>query len=247
MSRELEPLGAHDDLLVEHGRDGRVVDGFRRIVRVDGGRGRGVEQRANLLVGRLAEPFVPLTHREERRGRLDRDDRVRHRRELAHGLGRGNRYREHHRAGPVGSCDLQRGARRAARRDAVVHHDHGASLERHHRTITAIETNSALELGALACLDCHQLVRRHPGKSHSVGVQHASTVLSDGAHAELGLEGDTKLADDEDVEGHAERARHFERHGHAAPRQAEHDRVFTAERSEAVRERTSCLSPIAET
>ena len=50
--------------------------------------------------------------------------------------------------------------------------------------------------------------------------------FGDGAESELGLPGDAQLADQEHVQGRAEKVGHDARHGHAASRKAQNHQVW---------------------
>ena len=64
-----------------------------------------------------------------------------------------------------------------------------------------------------------------PEISDHVIVQDANAAGRDRSHRELLLTGNTKLANDEDVQGRIERLRHLEGHRHAATRQREHKNI----------------------
>ena len=105
--------------------------------------------------------------------------------------------------------------RRAARRDAVVHHDHRPILQRHARTSGPQPFGAPCELGLLPGLDRRELLVGHvPGVQHVV-LEHTRAAFAERTHGQLGSPGCTELAHDDHVERSVDRTeRCAPRRGH---------------------------------
>ena len=95
-----------------------------------------------------------------------------------------------------------------------------------HRPRTAISALAALELRELAAPSVLEIVldEAEVAKQHLVVDGHAAERHC--AERQLGIESRAELAHDDHIERRTERRGDFERNGHAAARQAEHDHVF---------------------
>ena len=89
-------------------------------------------------------------------------------------------------------------------------------------------------------------LRRDPRLGDDLVVHHPHTTLTDRSHREFGLEGHAELAHQDHVERRSEPDGHLCGHRHAAPRQAEDDRVLLAEMGQQGRESAARLSSVGE-
>ena len=139
-----------------------------------------------------------------------------------------------------------RGSGRRPRRDAVVDDDDDPAGDRDARPFSTEPPGASGQLCALLCLDRGELLVCHACIAQNVFVENAGTAFSDRAHRELGLEGDTQLAHDDQLERRAEPARHFGGNGYPTSRQTDDDDVLSAEVREVPREVPTGVGPVLE-
>ena len=223
----------------------RVVAGTI-VVRAHEAGGRGFEQHDDLVVGGRGELRVPLPDGVERRGGRERDDFVGDGRELRHALPGGHGDREDQATRTMCAGDLQRRPCGATGCDAVVDHDHGSPGERDHGPTTAIQLGASFHLEPLAGFHRGEGGRGDTRLAHDVVVDDANAVFADGAHSQLGVDGNAELAHDDHVERRAEGPCDLERDGHAAPGQADDDRMLIPQGAESRPELLPGLPAISE-
>ena len=110
----------------------------------------------------------------------------------------------------------------------------------------AIAQHSSVEFQALLGDDPLQIALPDAGSVHDRFVHDESAAFADGAHRQLAVEGDAELAHHEDVEWCVQSLGDLTRHGDAATRQTEHDRVAVPILSEGDGEPPSCVVAVLE-
>ncbi|OHV57552.1 hypothetical protein BCD48_42925 [Pseudofrankia sp. BMG5.36] len=174
------------------------------------GRCRGLTQEVDhLVVGGLGEVGVELADPEERLRGVEADhligvaaqqvDRLRRR----YGCGQ-------HDPGSAGGPDnlAGRGGGRPGG-DPVVDHDHDPAGQRCPRPGTPEPAGPTVQLHPLLGLDRGKLLRGDAGQPQDLVVDDQHTALGDGAHRQLGLERDTQLANQDDIQRGTQRLRHL--------------------------------------
>ena len=130
---------------------------------------------------------------------------------------------------PCARATLAGGACSRAGGDPVVHNDGAAALEVEPGAAFSIARGAPIELTALPLLDRLELDRADGARPDGFLVLHPYPVLSDGPHRQLGLERNTQLSHDDDVEGCAQNQTHFSSDRHAATGQPEDDGPVASE------------------
>ena len=135
--------------------------------------------------------------------------------------GRRDGHGEHHPRRPLRPGDLAGGPGRGPGGDAVIDHHRDPPIQRLARPPDPVPRGAGFHRSLLPRLDRRELVLRHPGRVHDLGVDDPHPVLPDRAHAQLGLERHPELPHDDDIQRRAQRPRHLKRDRDAAPRQAQ--------------------------
>ena len=187
--------------------------------------GRPVQVGQHLFVGGLGEIPVPLAHRVGPLGDLHAHELVDVAGQALDGLAGGHRGGQHHPFGPVGPGHEARRPGRRPRGDPVVDHDDGPAGERDQGATPAQAPHPVLELGPLPALDGGELGLGDPGLGHHLVVDDEHPSLAERPHRQFGLEGDPKLAHDQDVERGVQGQGHLVGHGNPAPGEADDDHV----------------------
>ena len=113
----------------------------------------------------------------------------------------------------------------STRGDPVVDHDDGPAGERTRGRPRRKRRTRSLELGPLPALDGGELGLGDPGLGHHLVVDDEHPSLAERPHRQFGLEGDPKLAHDQDVERGVQGQGHLVGHGNPAPGEADDDHV----------------------
>jgi hypothetical protein len=139
-----------------------------------------------------------------------------------------------------------RGAQRAAGRDAVVDEDHGPAVDVRRRGLAAVELGAAANLGGALVNRRAQLVGRDAGPPHRLLVEHERGTFGERAHPDLGLDRHADLAYEPHVERRVERECDLVGDRHAAARQPAHDQWPRCEVEQRPGEPLAGLAAVAE-
>ena len=203
-----------------------------------------VEEGDDVLIGGRRERLVELSDGEERRLGADADDLVGMRLQLLErGRGR-DRHAKHDvsRAALVES--LEGGANGAARGDAVVDDDHGASADVDGAPAVTVRADALGHLALLLHDELGQLLLGHADELHRVPVDVHGPLLGHRANPELGLYRRADLAHDAHVERCIEGARDLVGDRDASSRKPEHDRLGSTVDTQALGQLTARVNAI---
>ena len=158
------------------------------------------QERGDLVVTGLREADVELTHAAERLGREQHDDVVGDGRHAPDRRWCGHRRRDHDAPRATRPDEFDRGPDGPAGGQAVVddHHDPVTHVEG--RPAPTESCGQPLDLLRRVGADLRQLLVGHTEVAHHGLVDDAHAALTHGTHAHLGLERDTELAHDDEVE-----------------------------------------------
>jgi hypothetical protein len=145
------------------------------------------------------------------------------------------------------ACDVARDTRRRTGRDAIVNDHRDPTVQIEALTAAPEPGDPVLELPSFVSLDGLPLIRGDLSPSDQVTVYDLEPTLADRAHRQLGLERQSELSHDDDVEGSLEYTGDLERHRNPTPRQPEDDNVLATQVLEAPGKLTPGIDPVTET
>jgi hypothetical protein len=125
----------------------------------------------------------------------------------------------------MGAGNLTGGPCGGARGNAVVDDDGAPTVEVEPWTVAPVLPSAPFQLDALVPLDGVDVEAVEAGGAQDILVLYANSLLTDGSHRKLGLEGDPQLPDHDDVERRTKDLRDLEGDGHSATWQSEHDDI----------------------
>lgn len=141
--------------------------------------------------------------------------------EVIERFGRRDRDRENEVTSPALAKRLERGARGAARREAIVDDDHRPPAHVDGRPPATVRVHALRDLALLLRDEHLELLLGDTHELHRVAVDIDGAFFRYGANAELGLNGSANLAHDAHIERGRERTRDLVRDRNAAAWKAE--------------------------
>jgi hypothetical protein len=128
----------------------------------------------------------------------------------------------------------------------VVDDDDGAALNRLGGPAPTVAGHPPCRLGPFGPDDVGEVFggQADAGDGDQGRVEHHDAHFSDGAQGQLGLPGAAELADDQDIQGRAERPGHLGGHRHPTAGQASHDRRLQPELVESPGQLAARIGPI---
>jgi hypothetical protein len=190
-------------------------------------RGRG-QKSLYFLVRGLVEVLVPEAHRLE----LGWSNRavylIDQGFELIAALRRGGRHRHDELGRLLRPSCIYGGAHARSRGKSVIHEYYDPSSERGFWPVTAVGELSSLELGFFLRRHCLNHGTCKAKRLHDIIIEHQSAASCYGSKGEFFVARYSQLANEENVEGCAERRCYFVRDGNSASREREDEHTWIA-------------------